>query len=477
MASFPSGNSPGGKYSVCLSRQPLRRAQRVAIVTFIDFISFNQERRTRKFALSSMENIIVITVLIMLSARLAWASVLSLLNISHVQRCGQSPPGRIPQVMDMETYRKSINYTLAREKFGLFGGCYETIILLLVLFSGFLPWMYEMLGAGGDSSLFREGMYIILAMYIISLPDLPLEYYSQFRLEERFGFNRSTVRLWVADRIKGLVIGAVIGAPLTILIIFLIDKLGYFWWLWAFAVLFAFQLIMMVLYPMLILPWFNTLTPLPEGELKQRLMALANRAGFKARTIQVMDGSKRSGHSNAFFTGFGRFRRIVLFDTLIEQMNHDELEAVLAHEIGHYKQGHVPRMLALSAIIFLAGLWVLAGLLNLPAFVDAWGFDFDESGPGPALLLFGLLSGHLVFWLSPLMGTLSRKHEYESDRFAARHVGPGPMISALRRLSKKNLSNLTPHPLYSGFYYSHPTLFERENSLMQYAQDSEQKLQ
>lgn len=412
-----------------------------------------------------MEKIIVVVILVLIFARLVWESALSLLNIAEVKRRGQNPPQRILEVMDDKTYAKSVEYTLAKERLGLFGGFYETLILLAILFSGFLPWIYSFFWSGTGLSVLWESLYLISTIIIISLPGLPLEYYRQFGLEERFGFNKATVKLWITDKCKGLIISLVIGVPLISLIIFLIHQLGNYWWIWAFVTLFLFQLVMIVLYPMLILPWFNKLTPLPDDDLRQRLMNLAERTGFKARTIQVMDGSRRSGHSNAFFTGFGRFRRIVLFDTLVQQLSPEELEAVLAHEIGHYKKGHVPKMLALSAIMSLAGLWILAWLLNSPWFIQAFGFDFEQSGPGPALLLFGLLSGLFTFWLSPLLGLLSRKHEYESDRFAIEYTGSEPMISALRKLSEKNLSNLTPHPLYSGFYYSHPTFFEREKAL------------
>ncbi|MFO7727356.1 MAG: M48 family metallopeptidase [Desulfonatronovibrio sp.] len=412
-----------------------------------------------------MEKIIIILILILIFVRLVWESTLSVLNMNHVKRCGESPPEHVSDVMDRDTYEKSVNYTLAKEKLSLFSGFYTTLILLAVLFSGFLPWLYSFFQIMQELPVLRESLYLISVMFIISLPELPVEFYAQFNLEERFGFNRSSVKLWITDKIKGVIIGVVIAVPVIALVIYLIQRLGDWWWILAFAVLFVFQLVMMVVYPMFILPWFNKLTPLPEGNLRTRLMDLAERTGFKARTIQVMDGSKRSGHSNAFFTGFGRFRRIVLFDTLVEQLTPQELEAVLAHEIGHYKKGHVPRMLALSAVMSLAGLWALAWVLDFPALTVAFGFDHQESGPGPALLLFGLLSGLVVFWLSPLLGLLSRKHEYQSDRFARDYAGAEPMINALEKLSRKNLSNLTPHPLYSGFYYSHPTLFERVKAL------------
>jgi STE24 endopeptidase len=230
------------------------------------------------------------------------------------------------------------------------------------------------------------------------------------------------------------------------------------------VLLFGFQMLMMVLYPKLILPLFNKLTPLPEGDARARLLALADRTGFRAKTIEVMDGSKRSGHSNAFFTGFGRFRRIVLFDTLIAQLTQEELEAVLAHEIGHYKCGHIPKFLAVMAALQLGAFGVVAWLAGAPWFNTAFGLP--AGALAPTFLLFALLGGLVTFWFGFLGNRLSRKNEYEADAFARKAMNSAaPLIGALRKLSQKNLSNLTPHPLYSAVYYSHPTLVERERAL------------
>jgi STE24 endopeptidase len=216
--------------------------------------------------------------------------------------------------------------------------------------------------------------------------------------------------------------------------------------------------------PVLILPLFNRFTPLPAGPLRERLLRLAARTRFRARAIQVMDGSKRSRHSNAFFTGFGRFRKIVLYDTLVEQLTAPELEAVLAHEIGHYRMRHLPKLLLGSAAGALAGFWLLAWLAGRAWFYE--GFGFAPGHPGPTLLLFGLLAGVAGFWLAPLWRGWSRRCEYQADAFAAAAVGgPEPLLGALRQLAEKNLSNLTPHPCYRRFYYSHPTLRERERAL------------
>lgn len=308
-------------------------------------------------------------------------------------------------------------------------------------------------------------MFILVAGILLSLPGLPLDWWDTFRIETRFGFNKSTLGLWIVDKVKGMLLALVIGFLLLWALLALVRVAGSLWWVWGFALFFGFQLLMMVLYPRLIVPLFNKLTPLPEGELRTRLMALSERTGFKASTIEVIDGSKRSGHSNAYFTGFGRFRRIVLFDTLIAQLTPEELEAVLAHEVGHYRCGHIPKMLAVSAAMVFGGFALIAWLAGSTWFNPGFGLPAGELAP--TFLLFGLLSGLATFWLTPLGGFFSRKHEYEADAFAREAMGgPAPLIGALHKLSGKNLSNLTPHPVFSAFYYSHPTLVEREAALI-----------
>jgi len=415
-----------------------------------------------------LETYIISAAAVLLLAKASWQTVLAFLNRSYVKKCSHFPPEAVKQVMNEKTFSRSIAYTLDKNRMEVFSIWYGTIILGVLLFSGILPWLYHLyFEADNYTFILSESLFLVSVYIVLSLTGLPLEYYSKFKLEEHYGFNKSSVGLWIKDNFKGLIIGLVIGVPLISLIIYLIFRLGDLWWIWGFALVVIFQLVMMVIYPMIILPWFNKLSPLPDGELKDRLMQLAERTGFKARTIQIMDGSKRSGHSNAFFTGFGRFRRIVLFDTLVEQLNPQELEAVLAHEIGHYQKGHIPKMMVLSWAMLLAGFALIAWLLNTPVFIQAFGFSPEQAGPAPVLLLFGLLTGLVAFWLSPGLSLISRKYEYESDRFAAEHTGGQPLVMALRKLSEKNLANLTPHAVYSGFYYSHPTLIEREKALKQ----------
>lgn len=401
---------------------------------------------------------------VLIISKLLAELMLAALNRAEVRRHALKAPPAVAAIMDEETYRKAVSYTLDKNRFGVWSMLFDTGVLLLVLSSFALPVLFAQVAAWAPGSRWDDALFILLATVLLSIPGLPFEWWGQFRLEERHGFNKSTPRLWVTDKLKGTLLIFVIGLPLLWALLSLVDWTGDVWWLWGFGLMFAFQLLMMVLYPKLIMPLFNKLTPLPDGELKTRLMALADRTGFKAATIEVMDGSKRSGHANAFFTGFGRFRRIVLFDTLIEQLSPEELEAVLAHEVGHYRRGHIPKTLALSAAIQLGAFAAIAWLARGDWFNPA--FHFPAGELAPSFLLFGLLGGAVTFWFAPLGNLLSRKNEYEADAFAREATGgPGPLVAALRKLSRKNLSNLTPHPWFSGFYYSHPTLAEREAAL------------
>lgn len=405
-------------------------------------------------------------VLGLIALKLVVELVLAGLNRREVERHATAAPPAVAAIMDEPTYRKSVAYTLAKNRFGNLTMVFDAGLLALVLLSGVLPLLFAHIGAwGAPGATWDDALFILAVGMLLSVPGLPFDWWGQFRLEARFGFNKATPGLWISDKLKGVALTMVIGFPLLWGLLSLVGWVGASWWLWGFALVFGFQLLMLVLYPKLILPLFNKLTPLPDGELKLRLMALADRTGFKASTIEVMDGSKRSGHSNAFFTGFGRFRRIVLFDTLVEQLPAEELEAVLAHEVGHYRKGHIPRMLAVSALMQLGAFAAIAALANAPWFNTAFGFPAGELAP--AFLLFGLLSGAVTFWFSPLGNLMSRKHEYEADAFARDAMGgPAPLIGALRGLTRKNLGNLTPHPWFSGFYYSHPTLVERERALL-----------
>jgi STE24 endopeptidase len=412
----------------------------------------------------------VAVALILILARASAEFWLSGLNQRHVRAHANEVPDAFREFVDEATYRRSVDYTLAKSRFGNIANVFDTALLVAVLFSGVLPWGFERFTTHAGTAVWAMAGFLFITGIALNILALPFEWYEQFKLEQRFGFNTATVKTWVLDRLKGLLLAALLGFPLLVLVLKLIEWTGPQWWIWAAMVVIAFQLLLMLIAPAVIMPLFNKFTPLPKGSLRDRLFALAQRTRFPARSIEVMDGSKRSRHSNAFFTGFGRFRKIVLFDTLIAQLSEPELESVLAHEIGHYKKRHVIKLLVVSSAGVFVAFAVIAWLARRGWFYRAFGFEhhagFSAANVVPALLLFALLAGTISFWISPLIHVWSRRFEYEADAFARATMEEAQsLIQALRKLTEKNLSNLTPHPLYSGFYYSHPTLLERERAL------------
>jgi len=409
-----------------------------------------------------------IIALILILARLVTELWLSRLNQCHVRAHRNEVPPAFRGAMDESAYRRSIDYTMAKSRFGNIINVFDAVVLIAVLFSGLLPWAFGKFGFG-TSTLAMAGFLFVTGI-ALSIPGLPFAWYAQFKIEERFGFNTTSMKMWIVDRLKGLLLAVLLGCPVLVLVLKLIEWTGINWWLWAAAVVVAFQLLVLLIAPAIIMPLFNKFTPLAEGALRERLFALARRTGFPTRSIEVMDGSKRSRHSNAFFTGFGRFRKIVLFDTLIAQLTEPEVESVLAHEIGHYKKRHVVKLFGVSIAGIVMAFAAIAWLARQQWFYHAFGFEhrvgFASTNVVPAMLLFALLSGTITFWVSPLIHIWSRRFEYGADAFAGATMGePQSLIQALRKLSEKNLSNLTPHPFYSSFYYSHPTLLERERAL------------
>lgn len=411
-----------------------------------------------------------IVALLLVFARAIAELWLSRLNQRHVRAHANEVPPAFREMIDESTYRRSVDYTLAKNRLGDVAGMFDVLLLIAVLFSGVLPWAFGKFTANFGESVWAMASFLIVTGIALSVFALPFAWYAQFKLEEQFGFNTTTMTTWIVDRVKGLLVALVLSYPLLALVFKLIQWTGANWWLWSAAVVITFQLLLLLVAPAIIMPLFNKFTPLPGGALRGRLFGLAQRTNFPTRSIDVMDGSKRSRHSNAFFTGFGRFRKIVLFDTLIAQLTDPELESVLAHEIGHYKKRHVLKLLGVSIAGVIVAFAAIAFLARQQWFYHAFGFDyhagFAAANIVPAMLLFGLLAGTISFWLSPLIRMWSRRFEYEADAFAHATTGEAqPLIQALRKLSEKNLSNLTPHPIYSAFYYSHPTLLERERAL------------
>ena len=411
-----------------------------------------------------------IIALVLILARAIAELWLSRLNQRQVRAHADEVPPAFREMVDEPTYRRSVNYTLAKSRFGEVVTLFDAVLLIGLLFSGVLSWAFGKFMAAFGTSVLPMAGFLFATGVASSIVGLPFAWYAQFKLEDRFGFNTTTVKTWVLDRLKGFLLAVLLGFPLLALVLKLIEWTGPNWWIWAAAVVIVFQLLLLLIAPAVIMPLFNKFTPLPEGSLRERLFLLAQRTEFPTRNIEVMDGSKRSRHSNAFFTGFGRFRKIVLFDTLVAQLAEPELESVLAHEIGHYKKRHVMKLLGVSIAGVLIGFAVVAWLARQEWFYRAFGFEYHAglaaANVVPAMLLFALLAGTIGFWFSPLVRIWSRRFEYEADAFARATMGDAqPLLQALRKLTEKNLSNLMPHPLYSGFYYSHPTLLERERAL------------
>jgi STE24 endopeptidase len=366
--------------------------------------------------------------------------------------------------MDGPTYRRAVEYTLAKNQLHRVELTWQAIAVVLILFTGFLPWLQGGIDRWLGPSVWAGGVFLCAVGLGLSLAGLPLEWYAQFRVETRFGFSTTTGKTWVIDHLKAGLLTLILGYPLVVLILEAAQWAGAHWWWLGWMIVVGFQLLMMIGAPALILPLFNKFTPLPDGSLKDRLLALAAQTGFRATRIQVMDGSRRSRHSNAFFTGLGRWRKIVLYDTLLEQLTEAELTSVLAHEIGHYRRRHLHKLTLLSAIGMLAGFYVVAALAADGGWARAFGLA--ETDLASTLVLTSLLAGSVLFWTLPLAHGWSRRFEYEADHFAAIAMKEvQSLIGALRKLTEKNLGNLRPHPLFAAVYYSHPTLAERESRL------------
>jgi STE24 endopeptidase len=412
-----------------------------------------------------MPNLIIGIFLVLFIVEFVLEFILNELNIRQVQksRAAQAVPEFFQEKISKDEYEQSARYTLAKAQFQRWSEVYGRIVTLFLLFGGLLPFLENliiaMLPQSLTNSLIKGVLFCLGVGVIFSLASLPIDLYSTFGIESRFGFNKTTLSLYFSDKLKGLILGILIGGPFLYVVLWLMQATGEYWWTWAFVFITLFQLLMIIIVPTFIAPWFNKFEPLASGELRDRILALAKQIGFKSSGIFLMDGSKRSAHSNAYFTGIGKAKRIVLFDTLIEQMTIDQGLAVLAHEMGHYKMKHIRRMMVVQAVFLFIGLYILSRLVNYQPLFTAFGLQPSNHA---ALILFSLLSGPFTFYLGPLMNLLSRKHEYEADRFAAITLRNGkPMEEALINLTVKNLSNLTPHPWYSAYHYSHPTPTER----------------
>lgn len=404
----------------------------------------------------------------LLVAEQAWLAMLAILNLRHVRRHAAEIPPAFASLVDAGTRARSVAYTLERGRFGIVVSLVSAGLAAAVVSTGVLGRLDDAC-ARLPVGPYLRGAAFVLAVSICSwVANLPFSLYATFSIEARFGFNRTTPRTFVLDTLKGLALSLAIGVPVLLGLFWFMDRAGALWWVWAFLALTAFELVLNLLYPLVIAPLFNRFTPLAEGALRDRILELARRLGFRTKGIFLMDASRRSRHGNAYFTGLGPVKRIVLFDTLTSTMGDDEVLAVLAHEIGHERLHHVRKSLMLSIALGLAGFWVLSLLVPWTPLYGAFGFSRDSSHA--LLVVLSLASGPLTFAVQPLSSLLSRRREHEADRFAVDGTGGAQgMVSALLRLSKDNLSNLTPHPWYSFYHYSHPTDAERVAALEKYA--------
>jgi STE24 endopeptidase len=390
----------------------------------------------------------------------------------HVAAHRNAVPAAFAGTVSLHAHQRAADYTLAKGRFGLVSTAFGSAVLLAWTLLGGLDALNLLLR---DTVLPAWGpmayqLALLVAFTVIgSLVELPLDWYGTFRIEQRFGFNRMSLGLWLADLAKGAVVGALIGLPLAGLILWIMGASGGLWWLWAWVAWVVFNLVLLVVYPTLIAPLFNKFEPLADETLKARVQALMQRCGFAAKGLFVMDGSRRSAHANAYFTGLGAGKRVVFFDTLLQRLSPGEVEAVLAHELGHFKHKHVLQRMAGIFGLSLAGLALLGWLAGHSSFYAGLGVSPNLGAPNDALalLLFMLALPPFTYFISPLTASVARRHEFEADAYACTQADAAALASALLKLHEDNATTLTPDPVYVRFYYSHPPTSERLAALPQ----------
>ena len=399
-------------------------------------------------------NIFTALFLCSLSASIVVQWVLVQRHIKHIQANRQHVPDAFSDKIPLEAHHKAADYTQAKVKTGMAELIIGSIFLLLWTLAGGLQFLDSWWRAFEFSGILTGTAFILSVFAIMTVLDLPISIYRTFKLEQTFGFNKMTPKIFIMDMIKNGVIGLLIGTPLLLLVLWIMQNSGSYWWLYVWVVWLSFSLFMMWAYPAFIAPLFNKFRPLEDGELKTRIENLLTRNGFKSQGIHVMDGSTRSAHGNAYFTGLGANKRIVFFDTLIDELSHDEIEAVLAHELGHFKCNHIKKRISVMGAVFLIGLGVLGWLINETWFYN--GLGVEQASTYMALILFLMASPAFTFFLQPLFSYISRQHEFEADDFAASQAQSDHLITALVSLYRENANTLTPDPLYSAFHDSHP---------------------
>ena len=384
-------------------------------------------------------------------------------QVRHVARNRDRVPPAFASTVTLQAHQKAADYTIAKTRFGMLEMAFGAAVLLAWTLLGGLDLLNQTLLRWLGAGMIRQLALLASFAVIGGAAELPFTLYQTFVIEERFGFNKMTFRLWLADLLKAGALGAAIGLPIAALILWLMGAAGKLWWLWAWAVWMGFNLLLLVVYPTFIAPLFNKFKPLEDETLKARVTELMRRCGFAAKGLFVMDGSKRSAHANAYFTGFGAAKRVVFYDTLLSKLSPGEVDAVLAHELGHFKHKHIIKRIAGLFALSLAGFALLGWLSQQAWFYTGLGVRPNLSGPNDALalLLFMLAVPVFSFFVSPLFALLSRKHEFEADAYAVQQTSGKDLSTALLKLYEDNASTLTPDPVFVKFYYSHPPASER----------------
>lgn len=376
-------------------------------------------------------------------------------QMRHVRAHRDAVPGTFAESIPLSAHQKAADYTIAKSRLGMLDILIGAAIVLLMTLGGLIQWLSGLWGRWLEAGSVAHGTALLLTLFAVqAAAGLPTTLYRTFVIEERFGFNRMTLRLFLADLARHALVGLALGVPLLLAVLWLMGRAGAHWWLYAWVLWVAYSLLMMMIYPAFIMPIFNKFTPLREGELAERVGALLARTGFRSSGLYMMDGSKRSSHGNAFFTGFGAAKRIVLFDTLVNRLRPPEVEAVLAHELGHYKLHHIVKGMALTIAVSFVLLFVLGLLVSELWFYRGLGVASESNAAALALFLVAL--PEFLFFLHPLTSLYSRKREFEADRYATRHAEADELVKALVKLYEDNAATLTPDPLHSAFYDSHP---------------------
>jgi STE24 endopeptidase len=395
----------------------------------------------------SLAFLLALSLMVALRWWLAWRQT------SHVLAHRAAVPDQFAGRIALAAHQKAADYSVARTRFGRLALVVETVVLLAFTLGGGLQALHDFWASRVDG--LGYGVAVVFSvMFISGIVDLPLALYRQFVIEQRFGFNRMTLSLFIVDLLKQTALGMAIGTPALLAVLWLMARMGSLWWLYVWLLWCAFNLLILFIYPTWIAPLFNKFSPLEDAALKARVEGLLRRCGFTASGLFVMDGSKRSSHGNAYFTGFGKTKRIVFFDTLFQRLQAAEVEAILAHELGHFRHRHVIKRIVLLFAMSLAFLAVLGQLMSAGWFFNGLGVTAQNTAV--ALILFALVAPVFTFLLTPLLSLLSRRHEFEADRYAAQHASADDLIAALVKLYEDNAATLTPDPLHSLFYDSHP---------------------